>query len=346
VRRPVPRALLFLAIGGATACTLLNSRDGLVGPAAGGDASASGLDASDAKAKPGSDALLDGSADDVSIESIDGSGEASGDGSTGGDASVPADAAADGPVAIYTGLVAPLGIAVHAGTLCWVQGQALRSIACAPATGGGASQVTTVATQSNDPLVQDAFDVALDDAYLYWSNGPNNQVVRQPRDGGASAQYFTGDQQVSYIVLEGTTVWLTDYVAGATGGNVSYGPFNGAQSQLVYPSEKQASGVANYAGSVYWGTPTTVSIGPEPGNATIVRVPTPAQVTGLAIDAAGTTYFLSGNHDVYRLPQGASSPLLVYASPGAAFGDSDLAVDSAAIYWSEPDAGRIMRLAK
>jgi hypothetical protein len=346
VRRAAVRLLAFLAIGGATACTLLESKDGLVGPAAGGDGGSQGADAADGKTPFGLDATTEGGDGDVTIETIDGSGDGPHDGSAGSDSPTPADAGADGPVAIYTGLVAPLGIAVHAGTLCWVQGQALRSIACAPAGGGSASQVTTVATQSNDPLVQDAFDVALDDAYVYWSNGPMNQVVRQPRDGGASSQYFTGDQQVSYIVLEGTTVWLTDYVAGATSGNVSYGPFNGPQSQLVYPSEKQAAGVANYAGSVYWGTPATLSIGPEPGNATIVRVPTPGQVTGLAIDAAGTAYFLSGNHDVYRLPQGASSPLLVYATPGAAFGDSDLALDGAAIYWSEHDAGRIMRLAK
>jgi hypothetical protein len=342
----VRRAVLFSALACATACTLLESRDGLVGPPAGGDATSPGADGAGGREGGALDAAADGGGgDELMIESVDAS-DAPSDAPTADAPAPPGDAGADGPVAIYSGLVAPLGIAVHAGTICWVQGQALRSIACGPATGGSASQVATVASQSSDPLVDQAFDVALDDAYVYWSNGPKNQVVRQPLDGGASAQYFSGDQQTSYIVLEGATVWLTDYVAGATSGNVSYGPFAGTQSQLVYPSEKQAAGVASYGGSVYWGTPTTVSIGPEPGNATIVRVPSPAQVTGLAVDGAGATYFLSGNHDVYRLPLGASTPLLVYSPPGAAFGDSDLAVDAAAIYWSEHDNGRIMRLVK
>jgi hypothetical protein len=260
------------------------------------------------------------------------------------DASVTADAA---PGPLYTGLLSPLGIAVHAGTLCWVQGQSLLEVVCAPAAGGSPAQITTLASETNDPLVQDAFDVARDDTYLYWSNGPKNQIVRQPLAGGASSPYFTGDQQLSYIVLDGTNLWATDYVAGATSGNIVVGPSASGSSMLIYPSETQAAGIGVYSGSVYWGraAPNTISAGLTGGGTNITRVATAGPVTGMAIDAAGTTYFLSGNQQVYRLVQAGSMPELLYDA-GAPFGDSDLAIDDTTIYWSEHDSGRIMRMGK
>jgi hypothetical protein len=334
----IVRAPFVIAIACATACTVLETKDGLVGPPPGGDAGAPGSGPPDAsKQSP-----LDAGADDGGGSSSGGSSSSGGGSISTVDGSAQEDAST-GPEAIYTGVAAPLGIAVHAGTICWVEGESFRSITCGT-TVGGPSQV--VATQSKDALVEQAFDVALDDNNLYWSNGPKNQVVRAARDGSSSAQYFTGDQQVSYIVLEGTTVWITDYVAGAASGNVSYGPFSGSQSQLVYPGETQAAGVASYGGSVYWATSASIAIGPEAGNATIARVNAAAKVTGLAIDATGTTYFLAGNRDVYRLALGTTTPVLVYSPQGSDFGDSDLAVDDDAVYWSEHTTGRIMRLPK
>ena len=230
------------------ACTLVNSENGLVGPPLASDASLDGASALDGdSSKPVSEADVNSgppSTDADATASLP-------------DAQAPpedsaADSAADlGPTAIYTGRTSPLGIAVYNGTICWVEGDTLRLIQCAP-TAGGASQVTLVASQTNDALMDYAFDVALDDTYLYWSNGQNNQVVRKTLDGGASAQYFSGDGQVSYIVLDGTNVWATDYVANATSGNIVVGPV-GTSSSNIYPSETQAAGVGVYSGSVYWG---------------------------------------------------------------------------------------------
>jgi hypothetical protein len=341
-----PRAVLVFPLVCVAACTLLNSKDDLIGPPLGDGGQP------ETRASEGSTGGDDGAAADGTTT----------DGTPGDDTSAPVDtgvmvdssapdtyistldSAPSGPTIIYSGRTSPLGIAVHSGTICWVEGQTLRSIVCAPAAGGG--PVATVASQSNDPFVDQAFDVALDDNNYYWSNGSKNQVVILPRSGGTSTQYFSGDQQsVSYIVLEGTTVWASDYVSGKNSGNIVNGPFMGDQSLLVYPVEPQAAGVATYNGDVYWGLPTSVSIGPEPGNAAITRVSTPGQVTGLAIDGTGTTYFLVGNQSVYKLPFGANTATIVY-SEQAAFGDSDLAVDDTAIYWSEYDNGTIVRLAK
>lgn len=329
----------------ATACTLLNSRDGLVGPplVAGNDAGAQAEDAA------GTPTPSDAAATDAAPPQ-----SPAADGSTVTplpDATTPprpdASAANDGgPTAIYTQLLSPLGIAVYSSQICWTAGDSLRMIQCAPTSGGSASQITTAASQTNDALVADAFDVAFDDTYLYWSNGPKNQIVRRTFSGGTSAQYFTGDQQLSYIFLDGTSLWASDYVAGSTSGNLVVGP-SGTSSQLIYPGETQAAGVGLYSGSVYWGrgSPGSVSSGPTGGNATITRVPTSASVTGLALDAAGTAYFIVGDQQIFQLAQGSNTPDLLY-DEGTPFGDSDLAIDDGSIYWSEHDLGQIMRMPK
>jgi hypothetical protein len=318
MRRATVVPLLF-SLALTSACTFLESEGGLVGPPLVADAGA-----------------------DATIVEADGApGPASGD-----DASRAESSADAGPGPIYTQLLSPTGIAVYKGTICWVAGQSLRMIQCAPTSGAGASAVVTVASQSDDTLVDQAFDVALDDTYWYWSNGPNNQIVRKAMSGGASLQYFSGDQRLSYIFLDGANLWATDYVAGETSGNIVVGP-SGTTSMLVFPGETLAAGVAVYSGSVYWGrgSPGSVSFALESGNTTITRVATSGAVTGLAMDAAGTTYFVSGDQQIFKLLQGADTPTLIYDA-GSSFGDGDLALDDQWVYWSENGPGVIMRMPK
>ncbi len=347
------RAAFVSACAGATlcgfaaACTLLNSRDGLVGPpradAVGGDGGSASVTPADATVLADSD-LQDSApaqgadSSPVVTPTLDAAKPV-----TGGDAASAGDG---GPTVIYSQLLSPLGIAVHNGQICWVAGQSLRMIQCGPTSGEAASLVTTAASQTNDAFVADAFDVAFDDTYLYWSNGPKNQIVRRTLAGGASAQYFTGDQQLSYIVLDGTNLWASDYVAGATSGNLVVGP-NGSSSLLVYPGETEAAGVGLYSGSVYWGraSPGSVSFAPTAGNVAVTRVPTSAAVTGLALDSIGTAFFIVGDQQIFRLLQGGNTPQLLYDA-STPFGDSDLALDDGAVYWSEHDLGVIMQMPK
>ncbi len=329
-----------------SACTLLNSESGLVGPPlvdASVDAGAGpappdgslGHDGSPADADAGStDAAPGGPLPDATMALDSGPG-------------APADA---GPTAIYTGRTSPRGIGVYNGTLCWVEGSSTQTVACAPSAGGDSSQITTVASSTSDPLVEGAFDVALDGTYFYWSNGANNQVVREMRDGGASAPYFSGGGQVSYIVLDSTNpdltnVWATDYVAGATSGNIIVGPSSTGSSSNMYPSQVQAAGIGVYSGSVFWGSPDAVSFGPEVSHDVVQTIATSGRVTGLAIDSSGALYFLLGNQQVSRIAPGGTVTQTLYDA-GSAFGDSDLAVDDSAIYWSENTLGQIMRMPK
>jgi hypothetical protein len=352
------RSCLFVlaVLSCVAACTLLNSQAGLVGPPLEPDAGAggSGGETSDggSAAVPATDGSSDGHGDSGAQHAdASNTGPPHGDGGLQEDtgATSPGDGGSvgdGGPIAIYTARPSPLGIGVYSGTICWVEGATASSIVCG-STGGDPSSINVVATSTGDPLAVDAFDVALDGTYYYWSNGPHNQVVQKPIAGGASAQYFTGDNWVSYIVRDFTNanVWASDWGNGGTE-HVVVGPSqaNPDDSTLVY-TDTQVAGVALYSNGVYWGAAGSVSFGPEAGNATPTQVTTSGAVTGLATDGAtGTAYFIVGNQQIYKLLYESNMPQLIYDA-GSSFGVSDLAVDDA-VYWSENANGQIMRMPK
>ncbi len=359
-RRPLLlTGLLWLGPG----CSLIDSTAGLTGgspetalPADDGGAAPKGGSNTDSA----SPASSQNDPTDASSGAIPGADAASPPAAA-SDASVSSGASPDAastaptaPTAIYSSLSAPLGIAVSAGKLCWAGGAALRSISCGPATGGGAAEIETIAAQTTDPLVAGAFDVALDSESIYWSNGPT--VIRKPWSGGASASFFNG-LRLAYLAAQGdpsdggTQIWASDYSppdSGAAGADILFGPIDPATSEYLYEGEPGASGVAVYEDTVFWGTATSegyIGYGPKVGKAARKTIAAGGPVTGLAIDAAGTLYFLVSDQYVYRLPSAGGSPALVYDA-GEAIGGGDVAVDDDAVYLSEHDAGRIMRLPK
>jgi hypothetical protein len=254
------------------------------------------------------------------------------------------------PVLLYQRPAPPLGIALSGTDVCWVEGQTPRALFCAPAAGGGTP------VRLDDPVdaafLADAFDLALDANYVYWSSGASNQVVRKPLAGGAAAAYFDGDMRVSFLALDGTSVWATDYSSGTvqTGlGNVIVGPSaeGGLGSMLVYPVQSQAAGVAVFRGLVYWGRADGVAFGAKGGMPIPNRIASPGggAVGGVAVDPAGGIAFVAGNQQVWWVVPGGTSPVLMYAA-SQPFGAGDVAADEAWIYWTEPDLGRIVRLPK
>jgi hypothetical protein len=113
----------------------------------------------------------------------------------------------------------------------------------------------------------------------------------------------------------------------------------------MYPNQVQAAGIGVYSGSVYWGSPSAVSFGPEVSHDMVQTIATSGRVTGLALDSSGALYFLLGNQQVCRIASGGTVAQTIYGA-GGSFGDSDLAVDDTAIYWSENALGQIMRMPK
>lgn len=335
-------SIACLAVSPALACTLIESTKGLVGPPVTGDAGDARVtgDAADASLSD-----VEEDAPDVFL-SADGRSDAAVP-----EASPPADGNPGGAVVLYSDVVAPRGIALYATEVCWVGGQAPRGLFCAPKTGGdaGASRIDTPA---DGVFLTDAYDLALDDSYVYWSDGSGNRVIRKPRqDGGPAAEYFSGDIRVSFLALDGEQVWATDFLdspeAGA--GNVVVGPTDGGTTSTeVYPNPDGPTGVAVAAGIVYWGRArrSTLAFGPVAGNVIPTEVTSPGgMVAGVAVDAAQTVYFLAGGQQVFRLPSTSNTAQSMYVE-STVFGVGDVAVDDSFVYWTEPDLGKIMRMPK
>jgi hypothetical protein len=187
---------------------------------------------------------------------------------------------------------------------------------------------------------------------VYWSNGGNNQVVVRPQSGGQPQQYFSGGGRVSFLAPgAGATIWATDFPDPAdtnpgSSGEVIVGPNpGGTSSNAIYTAEAMAAGVAMYNGNVYWGTPSGIAFGSVVGNGTIYRISAPA-VAGLAVDSAGVVYFLAGGRSLYRYLTGGTTPAVVYTEPQGAFGAGDVALDGSYVYFSEPDLGCVVRMAR
>jgi hypothetical protein len=377
--RRIPLLLLVLSAF-ASGCSLIDSTNGLTGgpaetsfspedPIDGGGGialadSAAISRGSDASASTNGD--TDSASHATSPSSTDDGGAPPGaDASTGADSAAPSsgDAAAApdtstvpvAPTAIYTSLLSPLGIAVSAGTLCWTAGDTFRGIYCAPSIGAPASDIRTIATQASDSNAANAFDVALDSANVYWSNGPD--VIRKPLSGGASSAYFNG-LRLAYLATDpaasdagATSIWASDFAvpgSGAAGADILIGPIPTNTSEYLYEGEPGAAGVAVFGNTVFWGrdeSPGYVAFGPKEGKATSTPVAAAGPVTGVAVDRAGTLFFLVSDRYVYSLPLGSTKSALVYDA-GTTLGGGDVAVDDEAVYLSEHDPGVIMRLPK
>jgi hypothetical protein len=309
------------------------------GGANGGDASVEDAPAADAPSS-GDDAAAEGSPPGP-------------DGGPGPESGPPDSTAPDGPAAvqmIYCGLTTPRGIALSNPNVCWVGDVNPRGLYCAPAAGGGTPAHIDV--PGDAPFLMDAYDVLFDTTNVYWSNGGNNQVVTRPQSGGPPQQYFTGGGRVSFLAAgDGTSLWATDFPdpsdSTSSSGEVIVGPSpGGTSSNAIYTGESGAAGVGMYSGNVYWGTPDGIAFGSVAGNTTIYRIASPeTPVAGLAVDSTGVVYFL-GTQSLYRYVTGAQSPTLVYTETQPIGAGGDVAVDDQSVYFSEPDLGCIVRIAR
>jgi hypothetical protein len=258
----------------------------------------------------------------------------------------------------------PRGITLYKGTICWVGNVNPRGLFCAPASGGPSANIVPIDRGADRTLLLGAFDLLLDDLFVYWSNGPGNQVLRMPRAGGQPQQYFTGGGRVSFLAFgtgldagsRAATIWATDFAEppASAAGEVIVGPTGaGTSSNAIYNAEIGASGVAANGGYVYWGSSdprsaASLNFGPLTGGATINRIASPERpVGGVAVDAQGTAYFLAGNGSLYRYSTGAGAvaPQVMYRGTSA-FGMGDVAVDDQSVYFSEPGLGCIMIVQK
>jgi hypothetical protein len=336
-------------------CLLTKSLDGLEGPPLSPDG---GVNDGAAGADAGASDTADGTSGDVGA----GGGAADGGFDDGGGAEdapiLDGDGGGDGngPIVIARPTGIPRGIAEHGENVYWVQTEMNAGIARAPKHGAGMSGF--VDSTSN------AFDVAVDSEYVYWSTGRNGEVYRKSILADAASRgdfYFAGAAE-------------TLFLAAATGGRIYVTGFNtvgvgprpdAGYSEGIYSTEPGAAGIAIFGMHVFWSRNTGIVRGTETGQprdaATIYAAATPGEVGGIATD--GKEMYWTAPGGVVRallLDDPAALPREVCRSivDGDAESDArpdgdggtaiiaDIAVDDEWVYFTEPRLRQIIKCRK
>ena len=95
--------------------------------------------------------------------------------------------------------------------------------------------------------------LAVDDKYLYWSDGGN--ILRLPKAGGASEKIIPGVGQPDEIVMDGENFyWLIWTGEGSPPQPIMYAPKKGGEAKQLTPPQPPTTGLCLDGGFVYFMT--------------------------------------------------------------------------------------------
>jgi hypothetical protein len=335
-------------------CLLTKSLDGLEGPPVSPDG---GVNDGAAGADSGASDTADGTSSEVGAGG--GAGDGGDDGGGAEDAPIlDGDGHDDGkgPFVIARPRGIPRGIAEHGENVYWVQTELTAGIARAPKHGAG--MPAFVDSMSN------AFDVAVDSEYVYWSTGRSGEVYRKSILADAASRgdfYFVGATETLFLAAAtGGRIYVTGFNTVGVGPRPDAGYGDG-----IYTMEPGAAGIAIFGAAVFWSRNTGIVRGTETGQprdaATIYAAATPGEVGGIATD--GTEVYWTAPGGVIRallLDDPAAVPREVCRSimDGDAESDArperdggtamiaDIAVDDEWAYFTEPALRQVSKCRK
>jgi hypothetical protein len=236
------------------------------------------------------------------------------------------------PVTIAKDQMGPLGIAVSATQVFWVNrgrpalwraekdGKDPRRVDAAPEDG-----------------ISDPFDIAVENDTVYWTELTQNIVFSKPLGGGPKDATVPGPGTAGYLAVEGGKVVLADHRPG--GGIV-------INRMVLYPEMDTVSGLAVLEGAVFWARQSARKImsGSLTSASQSTIVDTNGVVNGVAADGK-TVYWVEDGLRVMRANRESGTMKTLYTAT-VPFGESDIAVDETAVYWTENATGLVRRLAK
>jgi hypothetical protein len=271
---------------------------------------------------------------------------------------VDADDGTKGPFPVADAGGTPRGIAEHDTDLYWVQSDTNAGVVRAPKNGGQ--------PPASFQIIDNAFDVAVDANYVYWSTGKGptgNQVFRKSilASTGASGELvFPGAGETLFLAVgTGGRVFATGADAIAVGPRVDAGI-----SDVLYQPQQGAAGIAISGTDLFWSVATGIVRGVDNGQSASQRVydGKPGEVGGIATDGQ-EIYWIASDGAVRAIlvnnPSGAPprevcrasnepSDAAIDARPDGAGSDAvaDIAVDDAWVYFTEPAVRRISKCQK
>jgi hypothetical protein len=346
-------------------CLLTTSLDGLEGPPVSGDAGGpdgGAPDGSEAGWEDGSDGGADVSADtgpdaeggsDTTEDDGNADEGAIDDGAGDLDVGDVGDGAPTGPIRVAGAGGALRGIAEFGPYVYWVQSDMNSGIVRALKDGSGPSEFVD--------RTFDAFDVAVDAGYVYWSTR-GNLVFRKPNGSDASdgVPLFSGPSATRYIAA-GTSGRI--FVTGMN--TLAVGPRPDAGiSDVLYPPQMGAAGIAVNGTDLFWSLDTGILRGRDDGIWPVQPVyrGMPGEVAGIATDgddvywiaSDGAVRAISLNDPITSAPREVcrarvemgDAAVDARADAAGSAVIADVAVDDQWVYFTEPAIPQISKCAK
>jgi hypothetical protein len=246
------------------------------------------------------------------------------------------------PIRLATNQAHPLGIFVapdgsrNDKYVFWVNQMPPASLRRADKADG----MHALSLDSPGDLGMDPYDLVADDNNVYWTEFSSSQVYMKGILSGSKAVLWSPGGKAGFMSIEGGFIYATG-LQGATGIITN-------NKQAIYSGNYTVSGLSAHNGVIYWieqELKTIVAGDPQGMKPPATWVtPTGPNPMGLAVDD-DYFYWTEDGVRLQRRARGGGNTETLYTA-SQPFGDSDLAVDSVSVFWTDSQNGQVMRMAK
>ncbi len=214
----------------------------------------------------------------------------------------------------------------------------------APVDSGGDGSVPCATSELSTGDAADAWGVALDDAFVYWTEKrTGGRIARMPLSGGAVETVADGQAEPARLaVFDGNVYWTN-----AGDGTIGVAPVNGAEAPTMIASDQMRPGrISVDETGVYWtdeDAGTVMHVGLD-GSALATIADGQGLPSGIALGDGVVVWAAAGatGAAIHRAALDGSEAMILATDPGWA--PQDVAVRDGFVYWADAGSRAVMRI--